>query len=55
MAVKPWRQALWTKAEASHDLPMPVGPVIEQIVVLADPAAGAETEHDLAAEPAGRG
>ncbi len=31
VAVKPWRQALCTKAEANHDFPIPVGPVIRRL------------------------
>ena len=55
MAVKPWRHALCTNADANHDLPIPVGPADQQIVMLANPGAGAETQDDVAGQPARRG
>ena len=53
--MKPWRQALWTKADANHDFPIPVGPGDQQIVMVANPRAGAEAQDHLAIEPARRG
>ena len=49
---KPSRQAFCASAQANQLLPMPVGPMQQNVLMLADPFAAGQRAHQLAIESA---